>query len=218
LATLLRIPERDAQMELQRYRRQHLAQNGTNARTPDENDVAEKYQTQEGAVLHKSSRKSALEDRANAGYALENHCIGLLLSNPEAIAEACVILDANDFWGTETRPLFAMLASLAGPRTHAAVDSALATQPAILQETAQRLRASFAAQPALDRVQLARTAKQIAFRLRRLRLSDAITEISYLQREAQERGDTEAARELRAQAARLTLERQQLDANHVVQT
>jgi DNA primase len=218
LATLLRIPERDAQMELQRYRRQHLAQNGTNARTQNDDEIAEKYQTQVGAVLPKSGPKSALEERSRAGAALESHCVGLLLSYPDAIAEACVILDANDFWGTETRTLFSMLACLAGPRTRATIDGTLATQPEILQEVAQRLRAGFAAQPELDRAHLARTAKQIAFRLRRLRLSDTITEISYLQREAQEQGDTETAHGLHEQAARLILERLQLDANQVVQT
>jgi DNA primase len=218
LAALLRIDERSTLADFRRYRRQHMAQHSPGARVAETDEIVEKYQIQEAPILHKLTQGSILEERASAGRTLENHCIGLLLNEPEAITEACGILTASDFWGTETRTLFTMLAALPLPRTRATVDAALAMQPEILQSAAQHLRTSGAPQPALDRTQLARTAKQIAYRLRRLRLSDAITEISYLQREADEREDREAARSLREQALRLTLERHRLDATHMVQT
>ncbi len=218
LASLLRIDERSTLEDFRRYRRQNVIQNSPGARMPETDEIVEKYQTQDTPILHKLTQGSLLEERASAGYALESHCIGLLLNYPDAITEACGILTASDFWGTETRTLFSLLAALPLPRTRATVDAALAMEPEILQSAAQHARTSGAAQPALDRTQLARTAKQIAYRLRRLRLSDAITEISYLQREADAREDRETARSLREQALRLTLERHRLDATHVVQT
>lgn len=203
LASLLRIPERDAQMELRQYRRQHLAQQVTTARTPATDEIAEKYPPSDGQVLPKTGISGVPSERISPGQKLENHCIGLLLSNPETTAEVYGILGASDFWGTETQTLFALLASLTGPRTHATVESVLATQPEILRDEAQRLRAAFEAQPQLDRTQLARTAKQIAYRLKHLRLSDAITNISYLQRDAEEQGDLDAVHLFAEQAALL---------------
>ena len=203
LANLLRMDERDVQKELRQYRRQHLAQNATNARTPTNDEVVEKYPPQNGIVLPKMGTQGILASRASAGQRLENHCIGLLLSNPETTTEVYAILIASDFWGTETRTIFALLASFAGPRIRNTIDSILATQPEILQSEAQRLRSQFEAQPQLDRTQLARTAKQIAFRLKHLRLSDAITNISYLQRNAEEQGDLDAVHLFAEQAARL---------------
>jgi DNA primase len=217
LAALLRIPERDAQMELQRYRRLHLAQAGSANRSSSSAEVVEKYHTQEAPVLHKDAAQGALASSMKAGQALEDHCIGLLLSNPEALPEACGILLPSDFWGTETRTLFTLLASLEAPRTRMTVDAALATLPEIVQAEAQRLRATFKQHHALDRAQLSRTAIQSACRLKRQRLTDAMTEISYLQREAEARGDTETAHVLRTQAQQFSLARHKLDATGVVQ-
>lgn len=218
LASLLRIPERDAQMELQRHRRQHLAQASPASGGQRPDGVGDKYQNSEAPLPPRNQPGSQLESRANAAHAWEERCIGLLLGQPGTHDEVCVILESSDFWGTETRALFALLAAPDGPRTRAAVDALLAKQPAILQVEAERLRQQFVAQPAMDRMNLARNAKQIAFRLKRLRLSDAITEISYLQREAETQADREAAHALRAQAQRLTAARLSLDAANVLQT
>jgi DNA primase len=218
LANLLRIPERDAQMELQRYRRQHIAQQGANARNATDGDIAEKYPPQDGLTGPKTTTKSMLADRASAGHALESLCIGLLLSNPQCDDEVYVILLPSDFWGTETRTIFALLASLTGSRTHLAVETLLATQPEILRQEAQRLQAAFEAQPQLDRVQLAKTLKQIAYRLKHLRLSEAITNISYLQRDAEEQGDLDAVRLFAEQGLQLHRELHKFNPIKAVQT
>lgn len=218
LAGLLRIPERDAQLELQRHRRQHLAKASPASGGQRPDGIGEKYQNPPAPSPPRNHPGSQLESRANAAQAWEEHCIGLLLSQPGTQTDICVILESSDFWGTETRALYVLLAGSNGPRTRAAVDALLAEQPALLQAEAERLRQQFEAEPAMDRINLARNAKQIAFRLKRLRLSDAITEISYLQREADTQADREAAHALRAQAQRLTAARLSLDAAKVVQT
>jgi len=218
LASLLRIPERDAQMELQRYRREHLAQQGAQARTQATEPLAEKYQSGEEAKAPSSPQIAASLGGTNTGGALEHHCIAFMLTYPEVIPDVYVILGANDFWGTETRSLFSLLASLGGSRSRSEVEALLATQPEPLRQEAGRLTAQFAAQPDLDRAQLAKTVRQIAFRIKRQRLKDAINEITYLQRDAEQMGDQETGRTLRQQAQRLALELHKLDAAHVLQT
>ncbi|MBA3826939.1 MAG: hypothetical protein H0X24_23980, partial [Ktedonobacterales bacterium] len=218
LAGLLRIPERDAQMELQRYRREHIAQQGAHARTQSPEPLAEKYQSGEETKAPLPPQMVPSFGGTNTGDALEHHCIAFMLGYPEVITEVCVILGASDFWGTETRSLFSLLASVGGPRSRSAVDEFLATQPEPLRQEAERLSAQFAAQPDLDRTQLAKTARQLALRIKRQRLKDAINEITYLQRDAEQTGDRETGRTLRQQAQRLTLELHKLDATHVLQT
>ncbi len=150
---------------------------------------------------------------------LEEECIGLLLNHLYVASEACAILLTSDFWGTLTHPLFALIAAQPFPILAESLQDVLGIQPEVLQQDAQRLRSRFdATYKDVDLAHLARTAKQLAYRLRRLRLSDAITELSYLQREADEQHDGESSRLLLSQAQRLTLERLKLDSAQVVQT
>ncbi len=222
LASLLRIPERDAQMELRRYRKQRAIQATPAPQSGDQGNIetdsiGEKYQNSVDPDRLQTGHRSLLEDRTNSARALEEHCLGLLLNNPWVFAEVYAILELSDFWGTETRALFSILTTASGPLTPATLQQLLADLPPELAITAERVRSGRDAQPMLDRTQLARTAKQIAYRLKKLRLSEAITEISYLQREAEQQGDRDTVRVLREQAQRLHMERHALDAAKLLQ-
>lgn len=222
LASLLRIDERDAQKEMQRYRRQRVT---THTAPPDQDTSAEtsdvsigdKYQITQGTDPRKKPQNSFLEDRTNTATAWEEHCLGLLLSNPGVLSEVYAILELSDFWGTETRALYTILTSAGELLMPSTLDALLASLPPILTSEAERLKALYAGQPQLDRLQLARTAKQIALRLKKLRLSDAITEISYLQREAEAQGDLETLRMLKGRALHLTIARGALDSARLLQ-
>ncbi len=217
LATLLRISERDAEMELRRHRRAPgHAKQAESQEKPE--DIGDKYYVHEAGMPARKPLGSLLGQPASAASALEEHCIALLLSQPGILPDVCAILELSDFWGTETRALFSALASAPGPLTPGARDALLAQLPDLLSAEAQRLGAEAAASPAQDRAHLARTARQMAYRLKRLRLSEAITELSYLQREAEDQGDREAIRTLREQGQRLILARRSLDAADVLQT
>jgi hypothetical protein len=222
LASLLRIPERDAQMELRRYRKQRAIQATPATQSGDQVDaeaisLGEKYKNSVDTDQPQANHRSFLEDRTNSARALEEHCLGLLLNNPWVFAEVYAILELSDFWGTETRALFSILTTASGPLTPATLQQLLADLPPELALTAERVRTGRDAQPMLDRTQLARTAKQIAYRLKKLRLSEAITEISYLQREAEQQGDRDTVRVLREQAQRLHMERHALDSAKLLQ-
>jgi DNA primase len=216
LAGLLRISERDAQAELRRSRR-------TSRAHPSEGDrpdtaLGEKYYTDDGAVPGNQALSGSVGASAGAVKALEDYCIGLLLAHPEVLAEVCVILEPSDFWGTETQALFTTLASAPRPVTPRARDVLLAQLPDVVRAEAERLCALGAMQAEHDAVQFARTARQVAYRLKRQRLTDAITELSYLQREAADQGDRETELSLREQMLRFSQVRRTLDAAHVLQT
>lgn len=202
LAGLLRISERDVQMELRRHRRPLTPKAPAQDGAP-EPAIGEKYYTAEPDGSREAPLATPFTKRVSPGRALEEYAIGLLLGNPTALQEVCAILEAQDFRETETQALFSALTALAATPTPARVDHLLATLPDVLRHEGERLRARYAAQPTQDRASLARNANQIAVRLKRLRLSEAIIELSYLQREAQERGDHDAVRELCEQSAHI---------------
>jgi DNA primase len=222
LAGLLHVDERDIQRELQRYRRRYKSQTSsedTGTREAIEKTViGEKYQNPVLQIAQKTAQQSLLEERASVARTVEEECVGLLLSNPTAIADVYAILQLNDFWGTETRAVYSTLASISGPVTPALVDTLLASLPEVIRVEAERLRTIHDARPRLERSQLARTAKQVAYRLKRLRLSEAITELSYLQRETEAQQDVEGVQLLRSRVRSLIIERQELDAARLLQT
>lgn len=219
LASLLRIPERDVQMELRRHRQslpkpseerpEEGSEGSENIDRPGsaEKPIGDSAHSPRTSVPGAMPGSPALGQRHQLGHHLEEYCIGLLVHTPAVIQEICAILGPTDFRGTETRLIFSLFASMARQTTQVPngimVDDLLATLPDLVNAEAQRIRAEVAAQPALDRISLARTAKQLATRLKCLRLSEAITELSYVQREAEERGDRETERLLRVQGLRL---------------
>jgi DNA primase len=219
LAGMTRVPERDLALELRQQRRLAVAKKRRTDAEPDPDPLGDKSYDPAGQIGPEQRVSSQLSSRMRAGLMLEEECIGLLLNHLQVAAEACAILLTSDFWGTLTQPLFTLIAAQPFPILAESLQDVLATQPEVLQHEANRLRSRFdATDKDVDRAHLARTAKQLAYRLRRLRLSDAITELSYLQREADEQHDGESSRLLLSQAQRLTMERLKLDSAQVVQT
>ncbi len=201
LATLLRIAERDVQMELRRIHRPLPKMATAEFASEDATELTTNAPPVPAQAL--AGINSGAGSRAGLIRNLEEYCIGLLVCHPVVIQEICAILVPSDFQGTETRAIFSLLSSLAKTATSMDVEALLATMPGLLITEAERLRALLATQPTLDRTNLARTAKQSALRLKSLRLADAITELSFLQREAEERGDRETEHMLRLQGLRL---------------
>jgi DNA primase len=219
LANLLHIDERNIQRELQRHRKYHssnvMRKEGEQEKHPI---LGEKYQISGPLESSKDSVNSLLGERLSAAMALEQHCISLLLRYPETLFDIYVILELSDFWGTETRALYSTLTSAKAPLTPATVDALLTTLPETLQSVAEQLRLRATAEPRLDRSQLARTAMQIAYRLKRFRLTEAITDISYLEREATTQNDLETSQMLREKIRTLLQQRSLLDSANVLQT
>ncbi len=147
--------------------------------------------------------------------ALEEECLGLLLVCPALASEMYGIIDEADFTGTETRALYH--ACVTGLPSGSSPDAQriLAALPEVLQTTAQRLRQEveerermesisrlrrrpqqrmqpvLETSPMLDIARLRKVATKAAYRLKRVRLKEAHTELIYLRQEAEQAGDQE---------------------------
>ena len=155
---------------------------------------------------------SGMAARLLAEQAQEEYCLGLLLEHPEVWSEVYAIIAEGDFAGTETRALFAQLATAL--QTHPALDVAafLDELPPVLRETAPRARARVAASVFPEGQGLAKAASSSAYRLKRMRLKEEMAELDYLQRDAEQSGDAEALRALLRRKQYLLSQRRAIDA------
>ncbi|HKV84016.1 MAG TPA: DNA primase [Ktedonobacterales bacterium] len=155
---------------------------------------------------------SGMVARLLAEQAQEEYCLGLLLEHPEVWSEVYAIIAEGDFAGTETRALFAELATAL--QTHPALDVAafLDELPPVLRETAPRARARVAASVFPEGQGLAKAASSSAYRLKRMRLKEEMAELDYLQRDAEQSGDAEALRALLRRKQYLLSQRRAIDA------
>lgn len=167
--------------------------------------------------------------------ALEETCIGLLLASPILAEDICGIIDEVDFIETETRALYRIFVTALHNGTLSDIQSKLSALPAILQETAERLRQEVEVRermesmsrirrrpqqkgqpvletlPGLDRVRLKKVATKAAYRLKRARLKEAHNELIYLRQEAEQAGDQEGLMALDQRRRELLLQMETID-------
>lgn len=219
IAAILHLDEKSISSEIQRAQRQRTrstAQKGNGGQ--EDSVIGDKYHSSLSQQGQKSPVPGALEARLSAGRALEEHIISILLSWLWVAPEVYGILTPSDFEGTETRALYSALNTLHSQLTHFTQEDMVPYLPTYLHAEAERIRDLPIVQRSLDRAQIVRNAKQAAVRLKRQRLSDAITELSSLQREAAEQHDNDAVRILREQSQHLLKQRLTIDTAGMLQS
>jgi DNA primase len=137
----------------------------------------------------------------------EEFCLGLALDHPETWREVRAILREDDFTGTETRAVFAMLDRAFGGDVAPALESLLAGLEPALLATVERARERVALQAEREGPALLNEASQAAYRLKRMRLKAEQAELDALIREAEQAGDTESVQSLRARELHLFAQR-----------
>ncbi len=250
LAKLLRVDERALHRELERARWERLQQQARSAKHAPE--TGQKYHMDErgdestielhdqqtpGEALFKLVPKAGSQEALTK--ALEEHCLGLLLACPALAEDVCGIIDEVDFTGTETRALYHCFVTALHNGTLSDAQRMLSALPAVLQETAERLRQEvevreqireqmesisrlrrrplqktqhvLEASPMLDTARLKKVATKAAYRLKRARLKEAHNELIYLRQEAEQAGDQEAIAALKQRTKEVLLQIETID-------
>jgi DNA primase len=214
LAGMLRSDERTLSQELELLRRAQARESRTsqpvpetgqksylNERSIEQAEAPHDQQTPGEQVLKLVPRAGSPEALFTA---LEEYCLGLLLVCPALAEEVYGIIDEVDFTGTETRALYHCFVTAIQTGTLSDTQRMLSALPAVLQETAERLRQEvemrermesisrirrrplqktqhlLEANPVLDSARLKKVAAKAAYRLKRERLKAAHNELIYL--------------------------------------
>jgi DNA primase len=142
---------------------------------------------------------------------LESYCLGLLLVYPLVWEDISAILDESDFTQSELRALYRALARAVGDGTLNGGEAFIAEQAPALSEAAIRAREPVLTQT-IDEGRVIKVARDAAYRLKRLRLNQEMTELDALQREAEQAGDDMALRKLLDRKRQLLSQRRAIDA------
>ncbi len=238
LASRLRVDERELALDFQRVRRERARHaHRTTARHTDEPSasqppngleslnaadgvVGEKYldqQTDSGAGYSARGTASAMSPvgvaaRILAEQAQEEFCLGLLLERPVTWLEMQPILSESDFVGTETRELFRAYAAAFQGDVPFDAQAFLDGLPPVLRAAAERAHARLELGAPEEGSGLAKMASNAAYRLKRTRLREEMAELDYLQRDAEQSGDGDAARALLGRKQQLLSQRRAIDA------
>jgi DNA primase len=246
LVTLLRVEEKALHREFERARFERIHQQSRLSKSVSETGqksyMKERGEEQaEATHAQQAAGESALQlvPRGSSpealSKALEETCIGLLLASPPLAGDICGIIDEVDFIETETRALYHIFITALHNGTLSDIQSKLSALPAILQETAERLRQEVEMRermesishnrrrpqqktwqgpethPGLDRVRLKKVATKAAYRLKRARLKEAHNELIYLRQEAEQAGDQEGLMALDQRRRELLLQMETID-------
>ena len=236
LATRLRLDERELALDFQRVRRQKLrdARRAPERHPPTEpadqtasgadgensavGSVAQKYGDASAAgysALGTSMSAPAplgVTERIMAEQAQEDLCLGLLLERPSVWREIQPIVTEADFAGTEARALFGAVAHALDGDAPFDVQLFLDTLPPVLQAAAERARLRLGPSLPEEGSGLAKMASNAAYRLKRTRLREEMAELDYLQRDAEQSGDSDAVRSLLGRKQQLLTQRRAIDA------
>lgn len=225
LAKKLRLDATDMQRELQRARAR-LDREARPARAPaQEEGGRERDGGHEGAPDDgdPAAARAASAGGASPGLAGEllaeqtqaEYCLGLLLEYPETWGEVYAIVAERDFTGTETRALFAALAAAfaaaAGVGAPFELPTFLEGLPPVLRATADLARGRITPGTPTEGPGLAKAAGDAAYRLKRMRLDAEMTELDYLQRDAEQLGDADGLRALLQHKQQLLSHRRAID-------
>ncbi len=220
IATEMQLQERDAINELNRLRRKYAAgvaqkrSQGSNSA----NNVANKYYDPDDTFVAETPRNDAISDRMRLGNTLEEQILSLIINYPVIAQEIYVIIEVNDFEGTETRALFSLILQASGRQDSDSTASALIESSPVLVDVYERLKSMHTVQQTQDSALLARTAKQLALRLKKVRLTEAINQISVLQHEAAAQNDFDSVQVLREKSFMLLAKRKLIDDEALLQT
>ncbi|HLZ23374.1 MAG TPA: DNA primase [Ktedonobacterales bacterium] len=183
--------------------------------------LGEKYRESGGNGPAPSySASGAANDPAVAGIVArllaeqerEEFCLGLLLDYPDVWPEVYGILAEGDFAGTETRALYHEFALLMQTYPSPDMPRFFAELPPVLQAAAERARNRLASGTLPEGSLLAKAASSSAYRLKKTRLKQEMAELDYLQRDAEQAGDTETLRALLRRKQQLLSQRRAIDA------
>ncbi|MBV9616114.1 MAG: hypothetical protein JO031_11715, partial [Ktedonobacteraceae bacterium] len=212
LATRIHIEERSLHEELQRVLRGHggstlpaakpatgISQKEREKGEPDW--VSEKgEESPSGSPESKASQQwHSLDRNRNNKIQWEDYLIGLLVQNPGLYSHVCGIINYGDFAGTDTRELYHILNSVYQRASSPFNQPLEQFVPSELLETVARVQKCVESGKLRDGAGLVKEAVQCATRLKRTRLLQLNTELSYLIREANHTGDKDSMRQLQIQ-------------------
>jgi DNA primase len=237
LAARLRVDERELALDLQRVRRQRLREvrqasqhTDREASAPPANsrpspgdaaaDVGLKYpepQDAEGSGYSAPGTASVhspgvVTARLLSEQTHEEYCLGLLVERPAVWSDVRAILTESDFTSTGTRELFRALVAALSSGSLIDTQRFLDDLPPALYATAQRARAHLAVGVPEEGTGLQKMATNAAYRIKRTRLKEEMAELDYLQRDAEQIGDTEALRAFLGRKQQLLSQRRAIDA------
>jgi DNA primase len=225
LATLIRADERSLYEELQKVLREQRTnattaqfsaplemKNGQGARSKsnrdgkDEDFLAdvegspEKSEGTRGGVNQGKRHGGGVDRNKHDKIQWEDYLIGLLLQNPGLCPYVCGIINVGDFAGTDTRELYHILNSVYQQRASSpSFQPVEQFVPSELLETVARAHKCVESSSPKDGAGLIKEAVQCATRLKRIRLLQLNTELTYLIDEAGRTGDSMAVRQLSLQ-------------------
>jgi DNA primase len=236
LAGRLQLAERDLTLDFQQVRRQkqrdarraperqsydgQADQTASGARVENTADsvLAQKY-GDAGSTGYSALGTSAgahaplgVAARIMGEQAQEELCLGLLLERPSVWPEIQPIVAEADFSGTETRALFRAMAQALDADIALDVQRFLDDLPPVLQAAAERARLRLGPGAPDEGTGLTKMASNAAYRLKRTRLREEMTELDYLQRDAEQSGDGDAVRSLQGRYLQLLTQRRAIDA------
>jgi DNA primase len=235
LATLIRADERSLYEELQKVVREQrtsvtTAQFSAPLETKsagiagakskrgggkDEDFLAEADGIREGNQEYRSGASGGQSKRQGVGVdrnkhnkiQWEDYLIGLLLRNLELCPSVCGIINVGDFAGTDTRELYHILNSVYQQRASSpSLQPVEQFVPPELLKTVDRAHKCVESSSPKDGAGLVKEAIQCATRLKRTRLLQLNTELTYLIDEAVRTGDSMAVRQLSLQLSALQRE------------
>jgi len=198
LAALLRVEERALHLELEQLKRQsaHASRHTVQPASSPATEPA----TKRGNLLGDGGRQ-----------AIEQYCLGILLTYPAIWGEIYAIIKEEDFAGTESRQLYRAFVSSCQGDAPPEMSVFLADLPPILRDLALRARAQMEAGPPLEGAGLKKAARHTAYRLKLAHLKESITMLQYLQKDAEGVGDQETVRTLQQQIIPLLLQRHAIE-------
>jgi DNA primase len=207
LASMTHIEERSLHEELQRILRGHGGTMLPPVKAVAEHQVSEKgepyWVSEKGEGSGRASvggkvsqTLNSLDKGRNNKIQWEDYLIGLLVQNPALIPHVCVIINDDDFAGTDTRELYHILNSVY-QRASSPLNQPLEQfVPSELLAAVARVQKSVGSGILHDGAGLVKEAVQCATRLKRTRLLQLNTDLSYLIREADHTGDKDSIRQL----------------------
>jgi DNA primase len=162
----------------------------------------------EAGDLHGKQRQvQGLDKRKADKVQWEDYLIGLLLQNSGLCLHVCGIINHGDFAGTDTRELYHILNSVYQQRASSpSLQPVEQFVPSELLETVARALKCVESSSPKDGAGLIKEAIQCATRLKRTRLLQLNTELTYLIDEAVRTGDSMAVRQLSLQLSALQRE------------
>jgi hypothetical protein len=155
---------------------------------------------------------ASFASRLLAGQALEEYCLGLLLDYPPVWAEIQGILTESDFTMTEARALFRAFDSAIRDDPGLDGDTFVTMLPEELRPAALRARERITRGRRLEGQAILKDASIAAYRLKLTRLKEEMAELDYLERDAEQSGDSDTLRTLLARKQHLFSQRRAVDA------